>query len=263
MTDKEFGFRAGFLKAVSLAPFDVGSARLQIELKEFLKLNPETDNFHLTAKQFFEHGYVYGNLSDKREEGHRERSWEEFKLWYSQNVSKLPLEGVASQIDKGNEENIYASGFIAGVRSNGRIPIFKGHEKSWEEFQTVQKREKLLGKEMPEIDKGNYDFKVAENRCNCPAKLSARWKSVKGPHHHPGCPAHRLSPDSEEKIPFHVRYTEEGITEQKPEEKCENCKFYQDQVCRRFPPKRKLNSIYNGFPSTTKDTWCGEWQNGG
>lgn len=57
-------------------------------------------------------------------------------------------------------------------------------------------------------------------------------------------------------------------------EKCINCVFYDDSVCRRFPPKvncyeyevfeygkneRKIGFV-SEFPEVNKENWCGEFK---
>ena len=59
--------------------------------------------------------------------------------------------------------------------------------------------------------------------------------------------------------------------------KCENCRFYLNEDCHRFPPIltlsfENINSSWDGefrgietetksvFPSVNSDDWCGEWK---
>jgi len=50
--------------------------------------------------------------------------------------------------------------------------------------------------------------------------------------------------------------------------KCENCRFFEDGLCKRSPPKFTLqyNNIQGrdqsivAYPDVSKNDWCGEWR---
>ena len=52
------------------------------------------------------------------------------------------------------------------------------------------------------------------------------------------------------------------------ETKCENCSFYKDGLCKRYPPKFVLeynniqgrNQTIVAYPNVHKEDWCGEWR---
>ena len=48
---------------------------------------------------------------------------------------------------------------------------------------------------------------------------------------------------------------------------CNNCKYIYNETCRRYPPQILSVYVIDGddkkfitlYPATTKDSWCGEW----
>ena len=62
------------------------------------------------------------------------------------------------------------------------------------------------------------------------------------------------------------------------EERCENCRFFDGGVCKRYPPSlvetvseydyeyegnpRYKDVIYHIFPSVPENEWCGEFKDG-
>gem|GEM_PF-6288886 len=44
-------------------------------------------------------------------------------------------------------------------------------------------------------------------------------------------------------------------------EKCENCRFWRGQRCRRYPPTPCDGGEFS--PATEAKAWCGEWQQSG
>jgi hypothetical protein len=47
------------------------------------------------------------------------------------------------------------------------------------------------------------------------------------------------------------------------EENCGNCSFFNNGLCRRFPPQLYWNAedhtAIAAFPDVSRDDWCGEW----
>ena len=50
-------------------------------------------------------------------------------------------------------------------------------------------------------------------------------------------------------------------------ERCENCRFFEAKMCRRYPPVFYKHEYENGYlhegfswPDTLNNEWCGEWQ---
>ena len=48
---------------------------------------------------------------------------------------------------------------------------------------------------------------------------------------------------------------------------CQNCRFYYEGDCRRFPPQvgcepnsEYSSSVFYAFPNVRKEEWCGEFQ---
>ena len=50
------------------------------------------------------------------------------------------------------------------------------------------------------------------------------------------------------------------VAEPKPEPICENCRFFGDDECYRYPPVREYGESI--FPVTRSWWWCGEHQSG-